>query len=57
MLLGGARLLPERVRLSRGGDGPILPQPLLFLEGDRDYQVTVANDLDVWLGGCAGARG
>src|ERR1700722_15513068 len=28
-----------------------IPQPLLFLQGDRDYQVTVVNDLDVWLRG------
>jgi pimeloyl-ACP methyl ester carboxylesterase len=32
-------------------------QPLLLLQGDRDYQVTVANDLDVWLKGLAGRRG
>jgi dienelactone hydrolase len=29
-------------------------QPLLFLQGDRDYQVTVANDLEVWRKGLAG---
>ena len=34
-----------------------LPQPLLFLQGDRDYQVTVANDLDVWLRGLQGRTG
>ena len=34
-----------------------LPQPLLFLQGDRDYQVTVANDLDVWLRGLRGRTG
>ncbi len=34
-----------------------LPQPLLFLQGDRDYQVTVANDLDVWLRGLRGRPG
>jgi fermentation-respiration switch protein FrsA (DUF1100 family) len=34
-----------------------LPQPLLFLQGDRDYQVTVANDLDVWLRGLRGRAG
>jgi uncharacterized protein len=32
-------------------------QPLLFLQGDRDYQVTVANDLDVWLHGLRGRSG
>jgi uncharacterized protein len=33
-----------------------IPQPLLFLQGDRDYQVTVANDLDVWLQGLKGRK-
>ncbi len=33
-----------------------IPQPLLFLQGDRDYQVTVPNDLDVWLKGLKGRR-
>jgi uncharacterized protein len=33
-----------------------IPQPLLFLQGDRDYQVTVSNDLDVWLKGLIGRR-
>jgi uncharacterized protein len=34
-----------------------IPQPLLLLQGDRDYQVTVADDLDVWLKGLKGRRG
>jgi len=34
-----------------------IPQPLLLLQGDRDYQVTVANDLDVWRKGLAGRKG
>ncbi len=34
-----------------------IPQPLLILQGDRDYQVTVANDLDVWLKGLKGRTG
>jgi hypothetical protein len=34
-----------------------IPQPLLLLQGDRDYQVTVAKDLDVWLKGLAGRKG
>jgi uncharacterized protein len=34
-----------------------IAQPLLFLQGDRDYQVTVANDLDVWLHGLQGRSG
>ncbi|HTW10742.1 MAG TPA: hypothetical protein VME46_24795, partial [Acidimicrobiales bacterium] len=32
-------------------------QPLLFLQGDRDYQVTVTNDLNVWLQGLKGRKG
>jgi uncharacterized protein len=34
-----------------------IPQPLLIIQGDRDYQVTVANDLDVWLKGLNGRNG
>ena len=34
-----------------------IPQPILLLQGDRDYQVTVANDLDVWLRGLKGRSG
>jgi len=34
-----------------------IPQPLLLLQGNRDYQVTVANDLDVWLRGLRGRKG
>jgi hypothetical protein len=32
-------------------------RPLLLLQGDRDYQVTVANDLDLWRKGLAGRSG
>ncbi len=38
------------------GTARALPQPLLLLQGDRDYEVTVKNDLDVWLKGLAGRR-
>ena len=34
-----------------------IPQPLLILQGERDYQVTVADDLNVWLQGLMGRRG
>lgn len=34
-----------------------IPQPLLFLQGDRDYQVTVKSDLDVWIRGLEGRKG
>jgi pimeloyl-ACP methyl ester carboxylesterase len=56
-----------------GGDGPAyylselryhevatarsIPQPVLLLQGDRDYQVTVRDDLDVWLRGLSGRAG
>jgi uncharacterized protein len=33
-----------------------IPQPLLFLQGDRDYQVTVKDDLDAWLHGLKGRK-
>lgn len=32
-------------------------QPLLLLQGQRDYQVTVSDDLDVWTKGLAGHGG
>jgi pimeloyl-ACP methyl ester carboxylesterase len=32
-------------------------QPLLLLQGERDYQLTVTNDLDVWLKGLKGRNG
>jgi uncharacterized protein len=32
-------------------------QPLLLLQGDRDYQVTVKDDLDAWLKGLHGRWG
>lgn len=34
-----------------------LPQPLLVLQGERDYQVTVADDLSRWESGLAGRSG
>jgi dienelactone hydrolase len=34
-----------------------IPQPLLLLQGDRDYHVTVKDDLDAWLKGLHGRRG
>jgi pimeloyl-ACP methyl ester carboxylesterase len=34
-----------------------ISQPLLFLQGGRDYQVTMADDLDVWLRGLMGRKG
>jgi fermentation-respiration switch protein FrsA (DUF1100 family) len=34
-----------------------IPQPILLLQGGRDYQVTVADDLEVWERGLAGRSG
>jgi uncharacterized protein len=34
-----------------------VPQPLLVLQGDRDYEVTVTDDLDAWTRGLAGRAG
>jgi hypothetical protein len=34
-----------------------IPQPLLLLQGDRDYQCTVRDDLDVWVKGLRGRKG
>jgi dienelactone hydrolase len=34
-----------------------IPQPILILQGDRDYQVTVADDLSLWLQGLSGRPG
>jgi uncharacterized protein len=34
-----------------------IPEPLLILQGDRDYQVTVKDDLDAWLKGLRGRSG
>jgi uncharacterized protein len=34
-----------------------IPQPLLLLQGGRDYQVTVKNDLHIWLEGLRGRSG
>lgn len=34
-----------------------IPQPILILQGDRDYQVTVRDDLRLWLAGLSGRPG
>jgi len=55
-LLGGAG--PAYFLNLRGYDevatARAVPQPILILQGDRDYQVTVADDLSLWLRGLAG---
>lgn len=53
--VGPAYYLSE-LRYNEVATARALPQPLLFLQGDRDYQVTVTNDLDVWLRGLQGRK-
>ena len=54
--VGPAYYLSE-LRYNEVATARSIPQPLLLLQGDRDYQVTVTNDLDVWLKGLAGRKG
>jgi len=54
--VGPAYYLSE-LRYNEVATARSIPQPLLLLQGDRDYQVTVANDLDVWLRGLKGRKG
>jgi uncharacterized protein len=58
-LLGGAgpAYFLSGFRYNEVATARSIPQPLLILQGDRDYQVTVANDLDVWLRGLRGRPG
>ena len=59
VLLGGAgpAYLLSGLRYNEVATARAIPQPLLLLQGDRDYQVTVADDLDVWLRGLIGRKG
>jgi uncharacterized protein len=59
VLLGGTRPAYYRsaLRYNEVATARSIPQPLLLLQGERDYQVTVANDLDVWLKGLKGRKG
>jgi uncharacterized protein len=69
ILLGGPAICPtaaagcrpayflNELRYNEVATARSIPQPLLLLQGDRDYQVTVANDLDVWLRGLAKRKG
>jgi len=54
--VGPAYYLSE-LRYNEVATARAIPQPLLLLQGDRDYQVTVPNDLDVWLQGLKGRKG
>jgi dienelactone hydrolase len=54
--------VPAPYWLDQQGYDPVataaaLPQPLLFLQGGRDYQVTVPDDLDRWRTGLDGRGG
>ena len=55
-LLGGAgpAYFLDLRRYDEVGTARAIPQPILILQGDRDYQVTVADDLTRWLRGLAG---
>jgi len=59
ILLGGAgpAYYLSALRYDEVATARAIPQPLLLLQGDRDYQVTVANDLDLWLTGVRGRKG
>lgn len=59
VLMGGAgpAYFLSMLRYHEVATARSIPQPLLFLQGDRDYQVTVRNDLDVWLRGLRGRKG
>jgi len=54
--LGAAYWLGYR-ELDPVGTARALPQPILILQGGRDYQVTVADDLAAWERGLAGRPG
>jgi pimeloyl-ACP methyl ester carboxylesterase len=59
VLFGGAgpAYFLSGLRYNEVATARAIPQPLLLLQGDRDYQVTVADDLDVWLRGLMGREG
>jgi uncharacterized protein len=49
----GAAYFLDELRYDEVGTASRIPQPLLILQGERDYQVPVAQ-FDVWLKGLAG---
>jgi pimeloyl-ACP methyl ester carboxylesterase len=59
VLLGGTRpaYYLSALRYDEVATARSLPQPLLLLQGERDYQATVANDLDAWLKGLKDRKG
>lgn len=50
--MGGAYWL-DLLHYDQVGTAAALPQPMLLLQGDRDYQVTVEDDLSRWRAGLA----
>lgn len=58
-LLGGAgpTYFLDLLHYNEVATARAIPQPLLLLQGQRDYQVTVPDDLDVWTKGLAGRAG
>jgi hypothetical protein len=59
VLLGGAgpAYYLSALRYDEVATARSIPQPLLLLQGDRDYQCTVSDDLDVWVKGLRGREG
>jgi uncharacterized protein len=59
VLLGGARpaYYLSALRYNEVVTARAIPQPLLLIQGDRDYQATVADDLDIWLNGLKRRKG
>jgi dienelactone hydrolase len=53
----GPRYFLSDLRYDEVATARTIPQPLLLLQGDRDWQVTVHDDLDVWLKGLHGREG
>jgi len=58
VLLGGAHpvYFLSALAYNEMATARAIPQPLLLLQGDRDYQCTVKNDLDVWIRGLKGRK-
>ena len=53
----GPRYFLSDLRYDEVATARTIPQPLLLLQGDRDWQVTVHDDVDVWLNGLHGRTG
>lgn len=53
----GPRYFLSELRYNGVATARAIPQPLLLLQADRDYQVTLHDDLGVWLKGLRGRKG